>query len=208
METTEKKQVFIKLHHIRSGECIEVWQSKPENGKCTYYARDTYSGHSWSYLSDAPNGYCEKVCYVSDNIEFAVCDKKWNVILFDGNDSEKYPNGFFTLEEMCKLKWAHIQENRFPNVTREGFSAWLDKKKPANISYDDSINWTSFRFETVNKETLSSFTWIGEEYIIIRVHQRHTLCEAEWYDYFASRKDREQYESYISWFGCEFNSEM
>ena len=54
-------------------------------------------------------------------------------------------------------------------------------------------------------EILSRFTWIGEEYAIFKVTQRHTKCDARWYEYYAGKTNRQEHEWYIRFFGYEYH---
>ncbi|KAA6302833.1 MAG: hypothetical protein EZS26_001003 [Candidatus Ordinivivax streblomastigis] len=197
------KQINVRLHHINSGDCIEVWQSEVLNGKQIYYGRGTHIEHDWSYLSDAPNGFCEKSHRVSNEVEFIVCDKNWNELLRDGNDKKRYPNSFPTLYELCIKEWNTIKE-KYPRVTRNGFSKWIWAKSPQPLHGAEDLNWRDYYNRTTHTKVLHKFIYLGETYVIIRLSKQHTKCDAKWYEYFASRKAATKYESYAIFYGYEY----
>lgn len=196
------KQIKVRLHHVRSGECIEVWQSEVRNRKRIYLGRNTYGGHAWSYLCDAPHGYCEKSHYVPDELEFIVCDDKWNELFRDGNNPVRYKS-FPTLEELCKKEWDTIKE-QYPKVTKDGFSDWIRSKSPEKLKGAEDINWRDFYNQTIQTKILKKFTYLGENYGIIRITCQHTKCDAKWYEYYAGRKTKGKYESCAEFYGYEY----
>ena len=67
------------------------------------------------------------------------------------------------------------------------------------------MNWRDSYYEEEASEILSRFTWIGEEYAIFKVTQRHTKCDAQWYEYYAGKTNRQEHEWYTRFFGYEYH---
>lgn len=199
----ENKGIRVRLHHIDHGECMEVWQVETPEGRAKrYVCRDTYGEHCWYWLCDAPNGYCERDYAVDERIVITVCDWSWREITRDGNNRRRYAKSFATLEETCNEMWRRIAGHH-PGATRKGFREWILKQSLLPLSQTDEANWLYCWHETVASETLLRFTWIGEEYAIYRVTQKHTGCDARWYEYYAG-KVRREYSGHTRFFAYEY----
>ena len=205
----ERKEIKVRLHHIDTGFCREVWEVFAEEGKSKIYiGRETGMGsHEWMTLCDAPYGYCEPDCKVGGFVDIIVCDKQWNEVLRDGNDKERYPESFKTLEEVNAKESAMVRAE-YPNITREGFGKWITDKAPADLDNTDRLNWRDHRSEVTDTVILRRFTWVGEKYVAVRVTQKHTMCDAIWYEYYTCRENREQYESYTDFIGYEYGDQL
>lgn len=217
-------EIKVRLHHIDTGNCLEVWQSEPKNKKSIWFGRYTYGSHLWYYLSDAPYGYCEPSYPVNPSIEFICCDKHWSEVLRDSNNPVRHFSWFPSLADICKTEWAKIK-NEYPNTTKDGFCDWLDAKMPKDTSYDDKINWRSHRYAlidpdnvieglnwikkvthpTLKTEVIHSFEFMGETYRIARIAKQHLLCDALWYEYVAISPDPD--ENYAAWYAYEYDLE-
>ncbi|MCO7114681.1 hypothetical protein NIB75_26445, partial [Bacteroides uniformis] len=73
------------------------------------------------------------------------------------------------------------------------------------LSQTEELNWRDSYYEEEASEILSRFTWIGEEYAIFKVTQRHTKCDAQWYEYYAGKTNRQEHEWYTRFFGYEYH---
>ena len=89
-------------------------------------------------------------------------------------------------------------------VTRGGFREWITKQSFLPLSKTEVLNWSDCYYEEEKSEVLSRFTWIGEEYAIYRVTQRHTKCDARWYEYYAGKAKLRQHEGYTRFFAYEY----
>ncbi|WP_165044934.1 hypothetical protein [Dysgonomonas sp. ZJ709] len=215
------KQLKVRLLRIESGQCMEIWQSEPIKGKHIYLGRDTGIGHFWQYLSDAPNGYCEADYPVSNLVELIVCDNNWQEICRDSNNELLHKESFPSLDQVCKSEWKSI-EDKYPNATKDGFAYWLDEQMPDEVSYADRINWRDCMYSIIdpdnilqevdqtNKtshpkiktEVLHTFTFLNEDYRIIRVARMHKKCGAVWYEYVAY--NTKETGSYAAWYAYEY----
>lgn len=202
------KQINVKLHHISDGEYLEVWESKAEKGqKPLFFGRITHGGYEWVTLCDAPYGYCEVNYTVSDDVEFIVCDNDWNELFRDGNGTGYENHGFPSLENLCHTEWGKVQK-RFPDVKRSGFYEWILSKATRPLNNVEKDNWTMMQFREVNSVIVHEFKYLGQEYAIIRVTKKHSECDEFWYGYYAGRKERDKFESYVHWYGYEFSDEL
>lgn len=204
-ETRNNKEIKVRLHHIDSGNCTEVWEAQPEEGRPhRYLGRDDGFGpKEWYTLCDASYGYCERDCHVRENLTLVICDKDWNEVLRDGMDRERFPESFPSLDEACNKAWEKIVQG-LPHATRKGFGQWILKQSLQPLNQTEEANWRYCHYETVACETLARFTWIGEEYGIFRITRQHTKCDARWYEYYAGRTHRKEYEGYARFFAYEY----
>lgn len=198
------KELHVRLHHTRKGECQEIWEVQPEKGKkARYMSRDTYGEHEWYWVCDAPYGYCERDYPLHEDIELVVCDRQWQPLFCDGNDRERFPDSFPTLEEKCIEEWGKIHAG-YPNVSKLGFGEWILAQSLRKLYNADEMNWIHSRYTVVKEEVLSRFTYLGKEKAIIRQTVRHTLCEAEWHEYLAGKETRDKYDGFDLFFGYEY----
>lgn len=207
MEEKQKQiEIKVRLHHINHGDCMEVWEAQEEKGKARrYFSRDDGFGvHEWYTLCDAPYGYCERDCHVGNHVTFIICDKQWNELFRDGPDKELFPESFPSLEEACAEAWSKVVKS-LPHITRFGFDEWILKQSFRPLNQTEEANWRHCYYETVASETLFGFFWLGEEYGILRVTQQHTKCDARWYEYYAGKIHKEEYEGYTRFFAYEYH---
>ena len=194
-EKRDNKEIRVRLHHIDRGNCTEVWEVQTEKGKPKRYLGrdDGYGPKEWYTLCDAPYGYCERDCHVREDLTLIVCDKDWNEVLRDGTDRERFPESFPSLDEACNEAWSKVVKV-LPHVTHKGFGQWITKQSFLPLSQTEELNWRDSYYEEEASEILSRFTWIGEEYAIFKVTQRHTKCDAQWYEYYAGKTNRQEHE--------------
>lgn len=192
-EKRDNKEIRVRLHHIDRGNCTEVWEVQTEKGKPKRYLGrdDGYGPKEWYTLCDAPYGYCERDCHVREDLTLIVCDKDWNEVLRDGTDRERFPESFPSLDEACNETWSKVVKV-LPHVTHKGFGQWITKQSFLPLSQTEELNWRDSYYEEEASEILSRFTWIGEEYAIFKVTQRHTKCDAQWYEYYAGKTNRQE----------------
>lgn len=204
-ERRDYKEIKVRLHHIDSGNCTEVWEVQTEEGRPgRYLGRDDgYGPKEWYTLCDAPYGYCERDCHVREDVTLVICDKEWNEVLRDGMDRERFPESFPSLDEACNEAWDKVVKG-LPHVTRKGFGQWIAKQSFLPLSQTEALNWRDCYHEEEANEVLSRFTWIGEEYAIFKVTRRHTKCDARWYEYYAGKADRQEHEGYARFFAYEY----
>lgn len=188
-EKRDYKEIKVRLHHIDRENCTEVWEVQTEKGKPRRYLGrdDGYGPKEWYTLCDAPYGYCERDCHVREDLTLIICDKDWNEVLRDGTDRERFPESFPSLDEVCDKAWDKVVKV-LPHVTHKGFGLWITKQSFLPLSQTEELNWRDSYYEEEASEILSRFTWIGEEYAIFKVTQRHTKCDARWYEYYAGRQ--------------------
>ena len=203
-EKRDNKEIRVRLHHIDRGNCTEVWEVQTEKGKPKRYLGrdDGYGPKEWYTLCDAPYGYCERDCHVREDLTLIVCDKDWNEVLRDGTDRERFPESFPSLDEACNEAWSKVVKV-LPHVTHKGFGQWITKQSFLPLSQTEELNWRDSYYEEEASEILSRFTWIGEEYAIFKVTQRHTKCDAQWYEYYAGKTNRQEHEWYTRFFGYD-----
>lgn len=200
----KKIEIKVRLHHIDSGNCMEIWEVWSEKGKPRrYLSRDNGFGiHEWYTLCDAPYGYCERNTHLSENVELIICDKQWNELFRTTPDKICTPDTFPSLEERCNDEWIKALKV-LPRVTREGFGEWITQQAMRPLDRTEALNWRDCDHSTIETTIISRFTWIGQEYGIFRVKQKHTKCDAEWYEYFAGPIDGKEHR-YCRFFGYEY----
>nr|DAE30215.1 MAG TPA: hypothetical protein [virus sp. ct5rm7] len=205
-EKRNNREIKVRLHHIDRGNCTEVWEVKPENGRPTRYLGrdDGFGPKEWYTLCDAPYGYCERNCHVREDLTLVICDKDWNEVLRDGMDRKRFPESFPSLDEACNEAWRKVVKE-LPHVTRNGFGEWITKQSFLPLNQTEMLNWRDCYNEEEASETLSRFTWIGEEYAIFKVTRRHTKCDAQWYEYYAGKTNRHKNEGYARFFAYEYH---
>lgn len=199
------KVLKVKLHHIDRGQCMEVWSVKPKKGgPRRYVARNTSGNHEWSWLCDAPYGYCERDFECSPGIMFIICDKYGHAILRDGNDRTKFPNSFPTLEECCDTAWKDIEKNQY--ITRIGFGEWILKQATVPLRTGaDEQNWKDCFQEIDKVEVLSRFKFLKRRKAIYKLTKRHTECGATWYEYYVGNFPYNENECFDKFFAYEFH---
>lgn len=223
-----RQQLKVKLLRIDTGHCMEIWQSEsvpaknPKINRLLYFGRDTADG-SWSYLSDAPNGYCEPSHQAGPHLTLMVCDSKWNELFHSGNNKLLYPESFPTLEKVCKTEWEKIKD-KYPNTVNNGLRTWLDTMKPERLERSDDLNWDRLctipdpdnlledgRIATheilgdFKTGKLHSFQWLGADYHIIRYAYRHTKCDAYWYEYMVVSMEKGKVTDNVHWLAYELD---
>ena len=187
-EKRDNKEIRVRLHHIDRGNCRKYGRCRQRRGSPDAIWDVT---RLWTEgvvpLCDAPYGYCERDCHVREDLTLIVCDKDWNEVLRDGTDRERFPESFPSLDEACNEAWSKVVKV-LPHVTHKGFGQWITKQSFLPLSQTEELNWRDSYYEEEASEILSRFTWIGEEYAIFKVTQRHTKCDAQWYEYYAGRQ--------------------
>jgi len=203
---TKTIEIKVRLHHIESGQCMEVWEMQTEKGKPRrYLSRDNGFGvHEWSTLADAPYGYCERDCHLRNNVVLIICDKNWNELFRDYADRKHFPESFPSLDEACNEAWGKVVKD-LPHVTRIGFGDWIIKQALYPLNQTEELNWRDCYNETVKTEVLSRFAWVGEEYGIFRLTLKHTKCDACWCEYYAGKIHPKEHEGYIHFFAYEYH---
>lgn len=170
--------------------------------KKKYFVRDTSLG-GWYTVCD-PLGYCERDCFVSKSVLFHVCDKNGKRLFDSSNadDSSSYP----CLRVLAKKKWCEVAKKYTNSPTQDNeieflayaFSGnsvnrldnWLLSFMDPDLCEDRTDllpeNWIYCRAEKLSCETLDSFNYLGEEYLIEKVTYRHTVCGVEWTEYYSA----------------------
>ena len=187
---------------------MEIWQSdavpSQKTGKnIRFYLGRDFDFHDFSYLSDAPNGYCEKDFSCGPHLNRIVCDQKWNELFRTGNNYLLYPETFPSLRKTCQTEWESIKGN-YPNPVNE-YKEWINTFRPEKLNNHDGLNWDHSYYKNIDPDFIledshmtthepdgnfkteirHTFTWMTEEYHIIRYAHKHTMCDARWYVYMA-----------------------
>ncbi len=171
-------------------------------GKKKYFVRDTFSG-GWYTVCD-PLGYCERDCFVPKSVLFHICDKNGNRLFDSSNadNSSSYP----CLRVLAKKKWCEVAKKYTSSPTQDNEAEFLAYAFSGNsvnrldnwlLSFMDPDlcedrtdllpeNWIYCRVEELSCETLDSFDYLGEKYLIEKVTYRHTVCGVEWVEYLSA----------------------
>lgn len=223
------KQLKVRLYRIDRDRVMEIWQSEPvptanpQINSRLYLGRDIADG-GWCFLSDAPGGYCEPSHHIGPHLNLTVCDNKWEELFQSGNNRLLYPEGFPTLKKVAQTEWESIKD-KYPNLQSDGVQAWLDTFRPEKLEYPDSINWDHNRYKNIDPDNIledshmvtheidsdfktqiiHTFLWLNEPYHIIRYAQRHTMCDARWYEYMVVSMDKGKVEDNIHWLAYQLN---
>lgn len=191
--------IKVRYYGIGNDRNVEIWEIINDGG---FIGRtiDNKSRHLWTYLLD-PFGYCEIDKPVSLQIEIQVCDNNYKSLFCTSNDSNKYPETFLTLEEEAKKAWNTISCT-FPLVKLNGFHQYLDNHKPVNLTYTQKNNFYDYFSDVTQREKIVKFMFLNQEYAILRIRYKHTLCNVGWYEYIAGNVN-DTVKGYIYYFGWE-----
>lgn len=170
--------------------------------KKKYFVRDTFSG-GWYTVCD-PLGYCERDCFVPKSVLFHICDKKGNRLFDSSNadNSSSYP----CLRVLAKKKWCEVAKKYTSSPTQDNEAEFLAYAFSGNsvnrldnwlLSFMDPDlcedrtdllpeNWIYCRVEELRRETLDSFDYLGDKYLIEKATYRHTICGVEWVEYLSA----------------------
>ena len=214
------KTIKVRHHSDDIGFCREIWQGQSMTGKTLWLQRDTHCG-DWSYLSSGPEGDCEPDYSVPKNIDIVICNSDWIAYYHDGNDKERFPEGFPTFEQICQKHWNTIKEQHLPTVGTPDLYHFLEEVKPDNLSYLDSINWGYNYYHNIDPDNflkdgirvsredkgdykttfLLQFEYMGKQYHIVRYAQHHSMCNARWYMYTVVSLIDSKINGNMYWFG-------
>lgn len=168
-----------------------------------YFVRDTHSG-GWYTVCD-PLGYCERNSYVSKSVLFHVCDKNGKR-LFDSSNADISSASYPCLRVLAKEKWNEVakkyteaptQNNEleflayaFGGNSVNSLDNWLLSFQDPDLYGDEANllpeNWIYFREKELNRETLDTFEYLGEKYLIEKVSYQHTVCNVKWTEYYSA----------------------
>ena len=197
------KEYKARLLYIDAGDCKEVWEVKHINGGRQYVGRDTFDEHTWWTLCDAPYGYCERSGRIVPGVVFILCDAEWNPVARDGNDRTEFPTPYPTLEEASADAWAAVRE-QYPEVSKDGFGKWISGFADRPLSGADYMNWRGCQRETIQREVLSTFDYLGEQHAILRFTVRHTECTAQWQEYYVGIAQEQPQEAFSMFLGYSY----
>lgn len=179
---------------------MELWHTEPVNGRAEkYYGREVSGEKRWFELTDN----FIMICPVSDDIEFIICDKEFNEIARDSNDTFNFPQRYPSLEERIRDVWKILKESH-PGVTPNHWYNWIISFAPENMDSTAKSNWFDCQRTLLETEILHTFERLGHKYHIIRHKFKHTECEATWYEYFAADDHLIKSGPYIIFFGYQW----
>ncbi|MDF2881267.1 MAG: hypothetical protein K0R54_1824 [Clostridiaceae bacterium] len=177
-------KIYVTFHHADYGLCQETFQEVfrivdnkifPEMKK--YFNRDTKSGE-W-YTVYPSRGYWENSSLVKEEIEFAIVNKKGNVIYFD--DSKDYVSVDKKIKEM--------EEEFRKKYNFVDYYEW--KKFLTNTSefkeykgYSDNYLFCNSEIVKGTEEKLESFNYLDNTYILKKELYVHKLCNKKYAEYF------------------------
>lgn len=188
----------VKLKYHENDSYNELWQVV---GEQKYFARHTYNGGIWYFVTD-PLGYCELDYPCPDDYIFIVCDQKGNELFKSTNadDSCNFP----CLRELRRREWNKLknslqiyEENSelnfyihaFTGHTGSTLDKWLLTFKDPEIygdkakDYDENWVWWT---KEIDEEIIGSFEYVGTTYYITKVRKKHEICGVEWFEYYSA----------------------
>lgn len=182
------KEFKVYLFAHENDDYNEIWKVK---NKDKYFARHTYYGGEWYFVSDAPYGYCELVTLCPDDYCFIVCTKRGKELFRSTNADAT--GRFPSLRQKCIDEWNKVR-SKHPNVSREGQRQWLGEfltpeikerlmaDPLTNVCIED--NFCYCWYDCIESEKISSFSHLGVEHCITRNKmQSRYNPEAVWYFY-------------------------
>jgi hypothetical protein len=203
------RKIKVKLYAYENDHYVELYKVISGNTKNDYFARYTYgSGNDgvWYFVAD-PLCYCELDHACSGDYIFTVCDKNGKELFEDSNGEVKNP--FPTLERKADLIWNEIKE-RYP-CKKDGLTDWLLSyltKEVAESKLKDlpchASNWPRW-YNEVSKEVIQRFDYLGDDFCIYKVTNKHKYCECEWINYYFGYETTEKYTGYCVWYGAWFD---
>lgn len=189
----------VRLKYTENDCYIELWQVIDSSNKHDrYVGRYTAGGGEWVKISD-PLGYCEMDYSFSPDVVFILCDKNGKE-LFRSRNGDGSAN-FNTYEKEAHKQFNKYAEEAGLNTKVEdvhamflahffsgdpvgGLNEWLMSYQDPDLypeAKDYHENWTQFDIDTVREpEILKTYTYLGEEFKIKRVHYKHRYCGVEW----------------------------
>lgn len=215
---TPKEIPVFKLYE-ENDEFNELWKGI-DNDK--YYVRATEFGGEWYSVCD-PLGYCERNSTYKDYVIFIVCDSNGNPLFGSSNLNPRFPR----LKDVEKAEWnkikdayPHIDEDEevswwseaFGNGSTLSVDKWLLTYKDPSLyeteiremfGYDE--NWVR-HYDEISKVIIDEFDYLGEKYAIYQVTCKHQVCGVEWIEYYAGRKNMDEYENYTMFFASWFDA--
>lgn len=197
------ERIKVRLHTHENDDYNELWK---EVGGKRYFARHTYMGSVWYYVSD-PLGYCELSHPCEPDITFIVCDQDGNELFEDSNATDFV---FPTLEGAAKQKWEEVKD-KYPLTTH--LQDWLLSymtpenlaKDPVNTQFCPEDNWKRCWHDRVDHTAVEKFTYLGELYCIWAITYQHRYCDCRWVEYLAGPEGMDwEYPWFIHHFGDSF----
>ena len=202
------KEIKIRFHHIHTGYCQEFWEilSEKEQKQPCFLIRDTSSpGGSWRVASDE---FFEPNFEISDEVTLILCNHAWEEHLRVGNDRNRFPVRFQTLQEACREAWNDFPQKPACLLYLPDFRRWFAPHLPQELPSWERDNWRDNNHQTIASEVLSRFDFCGDGMQIVRITERHTLCGFTWRMYFADWADEERSSSYVCFYGYEGGNTM
>lgn len=201
LETGEPKFYKIELYRTEDDCYNELWKVVGED---KFVIRHVCGLPYFAAVSD-PLGYCEMDYTLNDNNIFIVCNNSRELFGLSNLDGAEFP----TLKETCRNEWNRIK-SEYPhfgdNVTASWWSEcfgngstmttdkWLlsfmdpeKYKKEIEDMYGYPENWVA-RMETVKRELIGGFQYLGKEFYIFKETQRHKVCGKEVINYYVDNK--------------------
>ena len=184
----------------RSEDGIAIGQKQP-----CFIIRDTSEpGGSWRIASGE---FYEPSFEISDEATLILCNHKWEEHLRVGNDRNRFPVGFPTLQEACREAWNNFSAKPTRLLDTPDFWRWFAPYLPPELPSWEQDNWRDNNRQTVEREILSRFDFCGNEMAIVRITERHTECGLTWRMYFADWAAEDRSSSYVWFFGYEVGND-
>lgn len=195
------KELKVKLKSEENDNYVELWSIIGQKKK--YIGRYSYPGSEhWVYVCD-PLGYCEIDGPLEEDAVVIVCDKKGNELFRTSNGDGTAK--FNTLERESHEQMAkYMRENHPPvrveNTEANYYAHWATgqpqgAKNKWLLSFQDPDlypqaddypdNWIMRADQCGDPQILATFTYLGEERNIERIPIHHTICGAEWYEWYS-----------------------
>ena len=174
------KEIKIRFHHIHTGYCQEFSEilSEKEQKQSCFLIRDTSSlGGSWRVASGE---FFEPNFEISDEVTLILCNHAWEEHLRVGNDRNRFPVRFPTLQEACREAWNDFPQKPACLLDLPDFWRWFAPHLPQELPSWERDNWRDNNHQTIASEVLSRFDFCGDGMQIVRITERHTLCGFTW----------------------------
>ena len=200
------KEIKVCLDRPENDDFVELWAVISEGADAEYIARHTYYG-AWFTVSD-PEGYRELGHLLDYDTVVIVCDADGNELFRSSNVDGSAR--FNTEEQEARRVWNEyaIKTDLTSSLVSDGgtpahlfhfitgmFSDSLDRwllsyKDPSiygSAADDYDENWVGGTVvKEESTEVLEKYSYLGKEYQIERIHYRHSVCGAEWDEYYAA----------------------
>ena len=145
-------------------------------------------------------------------IDAGDCKEVWEVKHINGGRQYVGRDTFdeHTWWTLCDAPYGYCERSGriVPGVVfilcKDGFGKWISGFADRPLSGADYMNWRDCQRETIQREVLSTFDYLGEQHAILRFTVRHTECTAQWQEYYVGIAQEQPQEAFSMFLGYSY----